>query len=499
MPDPILGSNGRLFIIEDGASPSRAAEYYQYARAGAGSWGQGGLTPIRVPSDTQYGQFTTVAIQRGAADLPSWSIEVRMQEQASDWLKLVRKGCPFDVHLNVGSCQNPRDFNGGWTFRRILEEAYPSSYDFTDMGAFDADQDNPISETLPLSGTEMYDVKQIRPAEQAGDEATDEVVGITVADAISCGACGAPSDGCSVVLAVTSGVTGSPGLPTEVLYTQDGGATWSATNITSMGLGDIASDIASIGDYIVVTSNGADQWHYALLANILLGTETWTAVATGLDASGSPLKITTANPTNSWINGDGGRIYFMSDPTSGVTEQADGTLTAENQLAIDALDEDNVVSVGANNSVLVTANGGATWTLVTGPAVGVALNAIAVRSALEWLVGDAAGNLWYTVNAGSTWTAKAFPGSGGGVIRDIEFATKSVGYMSHDTAANLGRILRTLDGGSTWYVLPEESGVTFPANDRINALAACGYADPNVVYGGGLGDDAADGFIVKVA
>ncbi len=500
MPDTIFGSNGRLFSIEDGASPARVAEYHKRARAGAVSWGQGSLTPIRLPSDTQYGEFETVAIQRGGADLPSWNIEVMMDDAASAWLKLVRKGCSFDVHLNVGTCQNPRDFNGGWTFRRILEDAFPSSYDTNDMMVFDADADAPVLETIPISGEQIYDVKQIRPAEQAGDQATDEIVGIVVADAISCGACGAPSDGCSVVLAVTSGVTGSPGLPTEVLFTVDGGATWSETAVTSMALADLANDIASIGDYIVVTTASTDALHYALLADILTGTETWASITTGLDASGGPNKITTANPTASWISAEAGRIYFTADPTAGVTEQADGTLTSEDLAGIHALDEDNVVAVGASNVVLVTANGGATWTLVTGPAVGVALNTVWMRTSLEWLIGDAAGNLWYTVNAGTTWVAKTFPQSGSGQIRHIVFATKSVGYMAHDIATGpAGRILRTLDGGNSWYRLPEETSVTFPANDRVTALAACGYADPNVVYGGGLGDDGSDGFIVKVA
>ena len=499
MPELITGANGRLFITEDTASPSRAPVYFDKARAGAISFGQGSLTAIRQPSPDQYGQFETVGTLRGAADLPSWTIEARMVEQASEWLRLANKGCAIDVHLHVGRCQNPRSFNGGFTFARILEDAQISSYDTSDMMVFDESSDAVVTENIPLSGRRIYDVKQIRPTEQAGAEATDEIVGIAVADAVSCGSCGAPSDGCSVVLAVAAGVAGSPGLPTEVLYTQDGGATWASTSIDSMGLAETPTAIASIGDYVVVTSNDAGAIFTALLADVLAGTDVWTKVTSGLNVSGPPNAITSTSPVTSWIAGDGGYLYFSADPSAGVTEQADGTLTAQDLADIHALDDDNVLAVGAANAVLVTANGGTTWSLVVGPAPAINLTAAWMRTDLEWLVGTAGGELYYTTNGGTTWTAIAFSGSGGGTVHDIVFATKNVGYMAHATAAAAGRIFRTLDGGRSWYLLPEETGVTFPANDRVNALAACGYAEPNAVYGGGLGDDASDGFIVKVA
>lgn len=116
-----------------------------------------------------------------------------------------------------------------------------------------------------------------------------------------------------------------------------------------------------------------------------------------------------------------------------------------------------------------------------------------------WLVGTADNALWYTEDAGVTWTQKRFFGdtaTGGGVgtIKDIKFSTRAVGYMSVTISTTKGRLFRTIDGGHSWYVLPDLSG-TMPAADSFNQVATC--INPNIVYAGGLADNTFDGIIVK--
>ena len=153
--------------------------------------------------------------------------------------------------------------------------------------------------------------------------------------------------------------------------------------------------------------------------------------------------------------------------------------------------------VGVRNAVIYTTNGGESWASVTGPAPGVALNCVWMHSETEWFVGTAGGRLYYTRDSGTTWVEKTFSGSGAGQVRDIVFATPTVGYMAHDTATPAGRIFRSIDGGFSWYALPEGTG-SIPANDHITSLAACSD-NPNVLYGGGLGDNAVDGILVKAS
>ncbi|GAF79295.1 unnamed protein product, partial [marine sediment metagenome] len=114
-----------------------------------------------------------------------------------------------------------------------------------------------------------------------------------------------------------------------------------------------------------------------------------------------------------------------------------------------------------------------------------------------WFVGTNTGGLYLTEDSGLTWanTQGALPVTIN-EVDEIIFFDDTVGYMSARDGAAHSLIFRTIDGGATWYVLPEGSG-TIPDNDQINMLAVC--ADQNIVWGGGLGADGADGIIVKAA
>jgi hypothetical protein len=83
-------------------------------------------------------------------------------------------------------------------------------------------------------------------------------------------------------------------------------------------------------------------------------------------------------------------------------------------------------------------------------------------------------------------------------VRHIVFSSPSVGYLAHSTTAPAGRILRTINGGFSWYVLPEASGFSIPANDYVAKLAPC-ENEVNLIYGGGLAGNETDGFLVKAS
>ena len=493
--------NSRVFTIEDRAGPSHVPVYQSLARAQAVSWAQGDVTPIRVPDPNEYGKFIVIDEITGQQGLPTLGLQFRMTRDLSAMLKLVRKGCPLDVQVHVGACKNPQDFNKGWEIVRILEGARITTYGTDDMGALDSNENAVVNETLPLTGLDYYEIKQLTGQEVAPTQITQEVVGVAICDSRTCGECGISSDGCQRVFAVTKTHGGSPGLTAQLVYSQDQGATIGVTTVTTLGSNEDPSGLACVGTRLVVISQESESIHYEDIVDVLNGVAAFTEMSTGFVAAKGPNAIFSRNSAMTWLVGQGGYIYFSSDITASVTVQSAGTVTVQNLLAIHGADDLNLVAVGAANTVLVTSNGGSTWAAVTGPAPAVALNAVWMRSATEWLVGTAGGELYYTLDSGTTWTLKAFPNSGSGAVRAIFFSTPSIGYMAHDytPAGGLtGRILRTIDGGHSWYVLPEAPGTSLPSNDKIGALAGCDE-DPNLVFGGGLADNGTDGILVKVA
>lgn len=494
-------SQSRVFTLEGGAGPGTSAVYQGLGRAVTPDQAGGDVTPVRIASAKAYGLFDTVDTIVGIKGLPSMGIEVRKRRQLSEFMTLFQKECPVDVQLHIGSCTDPTDFQS-FELIEVLEGGRITNYSTNDQGAFDGDQEASVVETLPFTGDAYYQIVPIRDSEIGESQIVQEIVGVVIPDSISCGDCGAPSDGSQVVFAVTKSNAGSPGLPAEVIATQDGGATLIESILDTIGADEDPTGLAAVGTDLVIISNADLALHYAPIADILAETETWTRVATGFVASNGPNAIYSSGRTFTWMAADNGYIYFTADITTGVTPQQSGSLTTENLNAIHGLDEDNVVAVGDNNAVLVTANGGDTWSAVTGPNVGVNLTTVWVRSALEWMVGDAGGNLWFTRDGGVSWTAKAFSGSGAGMVHAIAFATRTVGYMAHSTAASVGRVFRTVDGGATWFRIPT-GGIQITAHDQINALAVADGAPDNVranlVWAGGLADDATDGILLKFA
>lgn len=486
----------RVFSIEDRAGPANVPVYQGQARAQSPSWSLGDRTPIREPDPSRYGAFVIVDAIKAEKGLPTMSLEVRYKFTLSDFLAFARRGCPLDIQVHFGKCQDPRDFNLGWDKILVLEGADLSNWGTGDLGALEQGEDAVVNEAVDLNALDMYELKQLLLSELASTEIIGEVIAVNICDAITCGECGLPSDGCQRIFAITITQLGSPGLPAELIFSEDGGTTIGETNITTLLVNQDPSGMACVGTRLAVISNDSDSIHYATIVDILNGVEVWVEIATGIVAAGSPNAIFSLGSAQTWIVGDGGYVYFSDDITAGVSVQDAGIATTEVLNDIHGYDEDNLVAVGENNAVIRTTDG-ENWVNVTGPNVGVALNAIWMKTDLEWFVGDAGGQLWYTRDAGVNWTEKTFPGSGAGVIRDIFFATPTVGFMAHNTAVPAGRILRTVDGGNSWYVLPEGTG-TIPANDYIASLAASGEC-PNVVFGGGLADDATDGFLVKGA
>lgn len=494
----------RVWTIQYRASPSHVPIYQGFARAGTMEQGLGDVTSVKVPSKYAYGQFEEMAVIRGTEDRPTTSLIFKYLMTRSDIKKLAEGKCAIDVQIHFGRCKTPTSFNLGWEKILVFENAVFTNYATSDLGAFDQSEDAVIEETVDLSGEWFYEIVPIRLVERGQAAVGATVIAIDVVDSPSCGECEYPSDGCQRVMAVSSPGRGSPGVLAEVLFSDDGGTIWEDTWITSLDLGEDPDDGEMVGDYYVVVSNDSGSMHMAVIDEIYTGDETWNEVLTGFELGGPPNAIVSVGNADTWIAGDGGYIYYSSSITDGVEVVENASATTENLNAIDAYDAEHVVAVG-DAGVVLYASDGRNFGLVTSPDTANLLSVLMLDER-TWIVGTDDNAAWYTENHGTSWTQMRFPGDttgGGGTgwVEDIKAATRNVLYMAHNIThialGARGRILRSLDGGHTWYVLPEGAG-TIPDNDYIYSLATC-YREANVVFAGGMADNAGDGIIIKGA
>lgn len=501
MPEITQSGFSRVWLILNSANPANVPSYQGLMKMGDPSAAKGSVQRVEIPDPARYDNFIEVAGIKGKVERPKFTLEGRYPMDVSTLLKLANQGCPLDVQVHLGKCNDPRDFNKGWQKIMIFENARITEHKVADFGALGSDDRKLTNETASLESRNEYEVVPLTFEEEATVAVTREIISVDVCDQVGCGDCGIQSDGCQKVLAtqVASGAT--PGTAPAVIYSSDGGATWAGVNISTLLGNENPSDSECLGANFIVTSLTDEAWHIAATNDILLGNPSWRRVNAGIVFGKGPNAVVSAGPQNTWMVGNGGYIYFIADPSVGAMIQDPGINTTQNLNDVDALDEFNVVCVGASNVVEFTDNGGDTWRLITGPVAGATWSAVKMLGRGTWLVGGTlAGGLtaalYYTNDFGVTWTQVVLP-IAGAKVTDLKFATASVGYLSLTVTGSYPRILRTLDGGHSWYVLPEGAGA-FPNTgaQRVNQLAVC--TDPNIVFGGGLGA-ATDGIIVKAS
>jgi len=481
----------RVWLLENGPGPAREPRYQGTMAVGDASWPAGDITPVKIPDPDHFNKFLTAGHIRGAEENLTMPITARYPQQASTLLDLRRKMCRVDFHVPLGKCTNPQIYSR-WEKMMIYRDGRITSWANENAGALDDDAQGVINETGEFSFEEMYEVVPMTLQEIAEANAVREIVDVSICDSQTCGDCEDESDGSSKVFVTMIGEGATPGTPPSVIYSSDGGSTWAATDIDTAFSNENPTDGECVREYYVVTVNGSNSVHYANKEDILSGAETWYEVTTGFVTGNGPNAIFAQSGMDVWVVGDNGYIYHATDITSEVTVSDAGLATTQNLLDVHAVDSENILAVGELNAVVLSQNGGDTWQVLTGPAVGESLKACWMRDEDTFFVGTNTGKLYYSNDAGDSWTEKSLPGSIDN-IDSIKFYDDTVGYIAGRSGGS-GYILRTTDGGYSWYVMPQNA-VAIPANDYVNDIAVSGF-NPNFLIGGGLADDGSAGFVV---
>lgn len=490
---PLRSAYSRVFIIDGRARADHAPEYFSAMRMGGLSRNFGDVTKIEVPDPNEYGKFVQIDSIRGAVERATFNVSGRYAAAIrSRLLEMALNSCSVDVQLHIGECSDPTDFNS-FTKAIIAEDVLITQHSTDDLGALESGQNALVNETANMSAEKYYEVTPMTFVTRAGVTITSAVKDIKISDSKSCGGCLRESNGCQQVFAVTAGVVGSPSPACDALISIDGGATWTAAPITG---GTAAADsIDLIGTQITVVSATDTCLYYAGVDDLYNGiVPTFTKVTTGF--VGAP-KYIFSTGNSAFVVGASGYVYLCDDPSAGVSVLDAGAATVDNLLHVHAYDSEHALACGENGAVIYT-NDGVTWAAAYASpvAAGVSLTCCWMKTETEWWVTASNGTMYYTLNAGYTWTVKGLAGTAPSKLDAIAFSTGSIAFVA-GIAGNpaRARMWRSYDGGYSWNVLPESATASMPAANEFYKIAVCEY-DANLVFSAGIFTDAADGIIV---
>lgn len=468
-----------IFVQPDGSAPGNEYLYVGCMSLGGFTEDLGTGDPIYCPSSETPGVFNIVDTTSPPSTPPTTDFTQHMSRLLNDfWWGLRKRKCEFNFVVKGSNCarlDDPDDFQS----KIIARKAKVTNFTTGAFHSLGEDAVVDLTGSLQLRSFDRF--LPIQVGETADTSTFSEALDGIYADKSQCGNCGEVSDGCQKAYVLTTTITASPALSAQLVHTKNGGATWVTDDITTLAT-QAANALARVGTRIVVVSSVDLAHHHKPQSTIDAGTSGgWTRVSSGYVTTKGPRAIWSRNTNETYIAAAGGYVYFMSNPTAAVTVLTDGSVTVQNLNDIRGAAR-TIVAVGASNAVIVSNNDGRTWSLVTGPAVGVVLNTVEVVTASVWYIGCANGKSFYTTDAGTTWVEMT-PDSSITNVSKIRFVDEIVGYMTATLAASV-RLYRTADNGNTWHY--DGSYVSgLPAAAQYDFVSPCPN-DYNTVLVGGL-------------
>ncbi len=426
---------------------------------------KGSGEPVYRYSDTERRAYDKVGESISTPDNYTTSFQEGMKRATANFLQKVRKARKdFALHVLIHQDSDPEDPTK-WESKVISEGHRLTNFSTQPFQAFDGDAE------VYCEGELEYDASAWLYPIDFGEVASTEITKEVVATAVY------PPDDRDVDYSEKEiyHLTKVDATAPKVVWSQDGGTTWTATSLTDLSTNE-PDDICVVGNYIIVVSSADESYLYADRDD----PTTWTRVTSGFTSSKGPTAIWARSLANIFMAGLGGYIYKLDLPGQAVTVLNAGVATTQNLSDIHGRG-DTIIAVGASNAVVKSLNGGSTWSSLTGPAVATTLNCCFVKDEDHWWVG--ADGAYYTVDEGSNWKTKSLGVTGLATVNDIQFCKEldAVGYLAYTTSTPTGHVMRTTDYGREWETYSINTAVA--ANEAINALAVGG---PNFVVAAGL-------------
>lgn len=437
----------------------------------------GDISVTRCPDPSRPGSWKIVLSSREPADRPTFSISTLVGKVA-DYLEGIK--CPAAVYVKQADCGRKDLFLNYQRFV-VLPDALISERTQSNLAS--RDTADPAEQSFSFSSDDVIEIYPLLGATQTTTEAND-LTDISFCNSFQCRSdCGPFTEECVVGFITTEA---GAAVTANVLYTDDGGVTWTASAADPF---DADVDLSTVVCFeytkdvtrVIVGRGTLDGGAASVSYSDNNGT-TWVEVDLPGSANDDFLpwngSLFALDLYHVWAGTDDGLIYFSDD--GGVTWEQQSSTSAAAINSVRFIDKNYGIFVGAGNMVYSTEDGGDHWTNIGGPAAeaGIAAMACDIIDSNFWWVGYADGNLYYTMDGGTNWYERVFAITGAATIdriNDIKFIDDQVGYMAtlytDGAAAKYGALMRTFDGGFNWEAY-RTSDVTTDFDTDETGLAA---------------------------
>lgn len=425
------------------------------------------------------GGFRRSSMIRSAPDLITFDLTTKLGK--INYLK--RLNCPYSQRARFNICGEREDTAQYDPFMLAYCPVQITSQTYEDLVITTEENNDEIMVTSAASADYEYRVDKVTPgrtgsAATLGDQAIND---IEYCDSPQCaGYCGDQSDGCTTVIGVTDADTSPYAAPSLIKGVKDMDTsviTW--TNTPILGLNGNAENIECAGKRVGVTSNADSAFAYN--DSPTQDQDEWNIVTLTRVPSTNHNALFARTTREWWLGCVGGYVLKSVDGGVSWNEAHSATITTQTINAVYAYDKDLVVAVGNSGAMILSKDGGQTWSDITETST-TSANLLAVvippNRSREIYIGTNNGRIYRSVNQGDTFSRVAFDGDSVGTVDDLAFCGPCAGdvlWILHNDAGPRARILRDLSGGAGGadIEIVMDYTQTIQAGIDLNALACC--------------------------
>lgn len=476
MADALNAKNAGSLWIQPGGpnNTSYLLDCHDVAELPVPPKGPGGIEPIK-KADWRTGGWRTIGQTETPPGKVSFSIST-LQRAQRDWLeKLAQRSCSFYILMRDSGSPEQSNYVRGIAVNksRIVLRKYDGTAIRKD------DKESTLAADIEAwEAVDFYKVAAQKQVNADTDATNDLAANLWYRSADDAGAEQMPGD-----VAVTASDSAVGPATAIAMSTTDGGATWAATSTAPFAAGASIMSIQRFPfgrtTYRIIAAMEAPAGAQGMVAYSDNNGTSWTTVNIGGAAAGHGASygrgLCALDSRHILLAGAAGYIYRSVDGGETWTAVESAAIHAGVYNGVGMADEYKCFAWGAAGVCAKSIDGGVTWAATTVPAATATKAGFIIDQNRFWVGNDAAG-LYYTTDGGVTWTQRTgWNTTVGTAIRGISFAPGSdqFGFMVVNTAAPVGTVYRTYDGGKEW------EPITTPANSGLNGVLA---VDENTCY-----------------